>query len=269
VTNDICVAPHAKDPDRPRRAVDGLYLCAGHFADLERLIAEMPAVHDDLTRPATPGPKAYGGGGESHGLTVDDQAAELRSQIRRDLRWWAHRAADERGFAKPYADHPYSTASYLLRHLEWLAAQRIVVELLDVMRELRARARGITDLPARRVPLEAPCRMHVDGEPCPGIVNISVRGDEWLAHCPACRGRARETGGRYEPQDATPYVRALSRPGQWISTDGVIRLARMAGVPCSAEVVRQWAHRKKIKGGDGMYDLATVHDYLAKRELVA
>jgi hypothetical protein len=44
---DRCVITHTVDPERPRRAWRG-YLCRGCYAHLERLLAETPAVVDDL-----------------------------------------------------------------------------------------------------------------------------------------------------------------------------------------------------------------------------
>jgi hypothetical protein len=260
VTTDRCIAAHRVDPDRPRQAADGKYLCQGHLADLEQLVAEMPAIHDDLTRPSTPGPKAYGGGGESHGLTVDDAAADLRRHMEGVVASWCRVVVEERGARPPASEAIHHTSPWLVNartdHLGWCAANRWVDEMLAELRELRGKATGLVDLPARKVPLEAPCLVHADGEPCPGTVTIIVRGDDWTARCDTCP----------DPQDATPYVRALSRPGQTVDVAGVIRLAHMAGIPCSPDVVRQWAHRGKIKGGDGSYELASVHDYLARRQ---
>lgn len=263
-TAAICVIPHAKDPDRARPALDGLYTCKGHLIDLWQAIAELPGFHDDLTAPATPGPRAYGGGEESYGLVVDERTTELRNQIQHDLLWWAIHVADERGFIRPAADHPNITAPYLLQNLRWCAANRWVDELLDVMRDLRGQARGLTDLRPRPVPLEAPCRTHTDGEPCAGTVTIIVRGDDWTARCSVCDER----------QEATPYLRGLSRPDQWITYEGVMKLAQLYGIACSQEVVWQWRHRRRIVGrrgqdGDYVYALDSVQAYLAKRQAQA
>jgi hypothetical protein len=273
MTADLCIARHAKDADRPRRALPGLYLCYGHRAQLVQLIAEMPAAYTDLDRPPTPGPRGHGSG-ESRGLAVDTAAADLRRQMAGTFASWCRVIAEDRGINPPAGPEISRTAPYLVHHAEWLAAQPFVDELLVELRDLRSNARRLTDLPARKVPLEAPCLVHADGQRCPGTVTIVVRGDEWLGHCPACRERHKAAGTRYEPQDATPYVRALSRPGQHITTDGVIRLAHLAGVPCSPEVVWQWRHRGKITGqrgtdGEVRFDLKSVHDYLAKRERIA
>lgn len=263
-TADICIASHAKDPDRPRRALDGRYLCHGHRADLEQLVAEMPALHDDLDRPRTPGPKSYGGGGESYGLTIDHAAADLRRAMAGTLASWCRVVSEDRGVHPPASPAIHHTAPWLVNdragHLDWCAANRWVDQMLDELRELRRNARGMIDLPARRVDLGSQCLTHADGQRCAGTVVLVIRGDDWHAHCPVCGQR----------QDVGPYLRTLNRPGAWISQHGVIRLARARGFACSAEVVRQWHHRRKITGRQGAsgieYELDSVQGYLARRQ---
>ncbi len=45
---DACVIPHRTAPDRPRRAVEGLRVCVGHYAQLERALIELPDLHEEL-----------------------------------------------------------------------------------------------------------------------------------------------------------------------------------------------------------------------------
>lgn len=257
--NDLCVLTHRLDPERPRPALDGLRLCHGHRTELERRITELPNHHDDLNRP-----KNGGGPKITHktdpGIHIDETAADLRTQIQHDLLWWCIYVADQRGLNQPTRADPHTTAAWLTRHLDWLAAdQPAAEELLPVLRELTGRAIGITDIPARRVHLGEQCLTHDDGERCPGEIVIVIRGDEWVARCPACM----------VDQDPTPYLRH-AQDGQWITADGVIRLAALSGVTADRDVVRQWKHRKKITGivGDveNLYDLRSVQDYLKKRQ---
>lgn len=256
---DICVLTHRTDPDRPRRALDGAYLCHGHKTDLERNIAELPARYNDLQRPkAAGGPKITFA--NKPGLTVDEAAANLRAQIQHDLLWWCIYVADQRGINRPTTADPTTTATWLTIHIEWLAANRPAAEeLLPVLRELTGKAIGITDIPARRVELGEQCLVHADGERCVGEITIIVRGDEWIARCNVCG----------LDQEATQYLRIVQR-GQWITTDDVIRLAALFGIAASSDVVRQWKHRRHIRGivGDveNMYDLASVQHYLTKRQ---
>lgn len=258
-TPDICVLPHHHDPERPRPALDGLYLCHGHHTELQRLITQLPNHHDDLDRALTAnGPKISHS--NSPGLNIDETAAELRTQIQHDLLWWCIYVADQRGIHRPTTAEPHTTATWLTRHVDWCAADRPAAEeLLPVLRELTGRAIGITDLRARRIHLGEQCLTHTDGDRCTGEITIVIRGDDWVARCPECR----------IDQDATPYLRIAQR-GQWITTDDVIRLAGLFGIPCSHDVVRQWKHRRHITGIIGavenLYDLASVQSYLARRQ---
>lgn len=266
--SDLCVLSHRQDPDRPRRALDGLYLCHGHRAELERLIAELPARYNDLDRALTPTSTA---GGHSHpGLDIDEPAADLRSQIRYDLLTWCTYVARERGLTGPPRDDPFTTAAWLTIHVDWLAANEYAaVHLPPVLRELTGRTYGITDIPARHLDLEEQCLTNRDGQRCEGLVTLVVRGDDWTAHCPACREHARAEGIPYEPQDATPYLR-LARRGEWIPASDVIHLAGLFGIAASDDVVRQWKHRRKIVGrltDEGVrYDLRSVQRYLVQRK---
>lgn len=256
---DICVLEHRQDPDRPRRALDGAYLCHGHHTELERHIAELPARYDDLARP-----KGAGGPKITHatdpGLSVDEAAANLRAQIQHDLLWWCIYVADQRGINRPTSADPSATATWLTVHVEWLAANRPAAEeLLPVLRELTGKAIGITDIPARRVDLGEQCLVHADGERCVGEITIIVRGDEWIARCSECVG----------DQEATQYLRIVQR-GQWVTADSVIRLAALFGIVANSDAIRQWKHRKHIRGivGDveNLYDLESVQRYLVKRQ---
>jgi hypothetical protein len=250
--------------------VDGLRLCEGHYRELERLVAEMPARYDDLDRALLAAGAGGGAAGGHPGLEIDEAAADLRSQIRHDLLWWCGYVADHRGVTRLRREDPFTAAAWLTIHIDWLAAdQRAATELLPVLRELTGRSYGITDIPARHLDLGEQCLVNRDGERCTGIVTLVVRGDDWTATCPACRDRARRDGVRYEPQDAIPYLR-LAQRGKWITADDVVHLAALFGVTANADVVYQWKSRKRIVGRAGpvenMYDLASVQRYLVRRQ---
>jgi hypothetical protein len=254
---DLCVMVHKRDPERPRPAVDGLYLCHGDLNQLERLVAEMPARANDLDRAA-----GVGGGrgdGTHGGITIDDRAATHRSHMAGVLASWCRLVAEERGILPPASADLYRTAPWLIRHIDWCAGNRWVDEMLTELRQISGQAMGISDIPARRVPLGEQCLTHEGGERCEGTVTIVVRGDDWTAVCTMCD----------EQQEATPYLRAV-QGRRWITTDGVITLARMAGVDASQDVVRQWHHRRRITGRDDgrqkLYELESVQDYLARRK---
>jgi hypothetical protein len=252
---DICVMAHAKDPERPRRARDGEYLCHGHHLELVRLIAEMPAVHDDLERANGPGgPRPPGSGG---GISIDDAVAGHRSHIAGVIASWARLVVDIRGVTAPREDI-YSMCAFLSVHADWCAQQRWVDEMLSELRQLAGRARGITDTPARVCDTGQRCLIHDGGERCEGTITLIVRGDDWAARCSSeeCTER----------QDASPYLKVR---GRWVAKEGVFQLARIVGIPCSDDVLRQWKSRRRIKsreeGGATWYELASVQTYLSNR----
>lgn len=251
-----CVMTHRQDPDRPRPAVDGGYICDGHLRELRALVAEMPARADDLGRANGPGGKRPGTG---DGITVDLAAAECRTAMTALVASWSRVVAEDRGVAAPAGPELERTVPWLTRHVDWCASQRWVDEMLLELRQVAGRAIGLTDIPARRIPLGEQCLTHTDGVRCEGAVTIVIRGDDWSARCPVCQ----------VTQDVTPYLRGV-RGGRWVTTDGVITLARLFGVIADAEVVRQWKHRRKITGkimgAASWYDLRSVQDYLAKRQ---
>lgn len=251
-----CIMTHRTDPDRPRRAVDGAYLCTGHLGELWTLVTEMADRADDLDRANGPGGKRSGTG---DGITVDLAAAEQRSAMAAIIASWCRVVAEDRGITTPAGPELHRTVPWLERHVDWCAAQPWVDEMLTELRQVAGRAIGLTDIPARRIPLGERCLIHADGERCTGAVTIVIRGDDWSARCPVCQ----------VTQEATPYLRDV-RSGRWVSTEGVITLARLFGVDASREVVRQWKHRRKIVGkveGDvSWYDLASVQTYLARRQ---
>ena len=254
--NDLCVMEHRKDPERPRRAIDGGYICDGHLGELWTLVTEMADRADDLDRASGPGGKRSGTG---DGITVDLAAAECRSQMAAVMASWCRVVAEDRGLTPPAGPELVRTVPWLTRHVDWCAAQPWVDEMLLELRQAAGRAVGLTDIPSRCIPLGEQCLTHADGVRCAGAVTIVIRGDDWSARCPEC-GQA---------QEATPYLRGV-RGGRWVTTDGVITLARLFGVDASREVVWQWKHRRKIvgktEGGVSWYDLRSVQDYLARRQ---
>jgi hypothetical protein len=91
--NDLCVAEHRQDPDRPRRAMDGLYLCAGCHDQLADLLAQLPGLYADLEDALASGGASTGpsvSGSASEPLPINTAAADHRHQIQHDLRVVVH-----------------------------------------------------------------------------------------------------------------------------------------------------------------------------------
>jgi hypothetical protein len=258
-----CVQAHRVDPDRPRRAVDGLYLCHGHLQHLEQLIAELPAHHDGLQRArGAAGPRPPGSHSE---LPVDDAIAAHRGRMTAVLASWCRVVAEDRGVRPPDSPDIHRVAAWLLgprmRHVEWIAANRWVDEMAGELREVTRTARALTDIRAKHVPIGVQCFVNRDGQRCPGIVTLIVRADEWRVRCP-------EPECTDVQDDVTPYLRAI-RKGVGVTEEDVHVMAARYGIAVSDDVLRQWRHRKriafKVVGGVFWYDLASVADYLSRR----
>lgn len=123
-------------------------------------------------------------------LPVPDSLAELRSQIRHDLAFWAACHARDGGTRMPATGEPAQLAAWLAIYRDWAAAQNWAGVYVNVLQELRASARRLIDLPrAPRVPV-APCPEHgCDGtlwsaireeyDPRPSKVECNTCDAEW------------------------------------------------------------------------------------------
>ena len=191
--SDICVTVHKHDPDRERRAVDGLYLCFGCLGQLRDLLDDLPALHARLgTVLATGGDGGQRvSGSPSDPLPVNTAVIEHQQQIRHDLGWWCVYVADERGISRPGNGDPVTTAAWLTRHVDWCAANRPAAEeLLPVLRQLAGRARAMLDPDGRKRITVGPCVAVVEEEPCDGTLYATVRAEDdpepSLIYCDVC-----------------------------------------------------------------------------------
>jgi hypothetical protein len=261
--NDLCVLQHRQDPDRPRRAVDGLWLCQPCRDQLAALLAQLPGLYADLEDALASGGASTGpavSGTASEPLPINTAAADHRHQIQHDLVWWAIYVADERGISRPLNGEPRSTTVWLTVHLDWLAGNRPAAEeLLPVLRQLAGRAWAIID-PDRRLPTGERCRVVDDeGERCNGVVTMIQGADEaWTARCSDCG-----------PQQAVDYLRD-GVAGRWVTIERVeAYLLRVHKVRVARATIRSWAARElvqtKTEDDRTWYELATVHKYVTER----
>jgi len=92
MTEQPCVLAHHTDPDRPRRALDGLYVCAGHQAGLQRWLRQLPPLHAALDLAVATGDRAGGpvvSGTRDVGVDLNDRVTTVRKAIRHKLASWA------------------------------------------------------------------------------------------------------------------------------------------------------------------------------------
>ena len=127
MTEAVCVCQHRTDPDRPRRAMDGLRVCAGHRAGMLRHLRMLAAL-DGVLAVKSAAASAARSGSRSAELRIpyDDAAGTLRGHIRRKLTGWAVAVAHDRGLTPPRVDAGPSRT--LSRYVDTHGAVRTVSE---------------------------------------------------------------------------------------------------------------------------------------------
>lgn len=176
--NDLCVLEH--EPDR--RAVDSLRLCRPCRNHLSRLIDGMPEryaqLEDCLSTVGTSGDRVSGS--SSTPLPINTAVASVRYEIQHGLVSWVMYVAEERGLkALPTDSEPRSTAPWLARHCDWLAADRVgSEECLPAMRDLNGTAWSLIDPSGRKRIKVGPCTQTSDAGPCGGVLYATVRAED-------------------------------------------------------------------------------------------
>lgn len=161
-----CLLRHIADPDRPRRALDGLRICRGCQVKLQRQLRQLGPLDRVLAaRAATASGSRTGSRSAETRLPMNDEAATVRLRIRGFLASWVQLVAEERGFTAPDLSVLASTtiprhemtpqglrlragalstvdhlAAWLERSHDWLCAHDAVDEYADEMRELHTEA---------------------------------------------------------------------------------------------------------------------------------
>lgn len=198
-----CVLPHHTEPERLRRALDGLHVCGGCRARMARQLDELPALDADLAGHAAAGTGSNGGSPSAElRLPMDDRAATTRLRIRGVLSSWTLLVAEERGMAVPQVDaQTLAGAStvdvltrWLARHLDWLSAHPAVDDWAGELDELHRAAHSIAYPSGRRRRPVADCRLELwlvaTRQPyaCPGRLTVTMRPDDELpdAVCDTC-----------------------------------------------------------------------------------
>lgn len=202
MSNDLCVAAHRRAPERPRRAMDGLYLCRGCLAALARNVADLPYLHDQLGRILRPlrGSGVRVTGSPAAGLYINPAVADTRERIRGALFSWARVVAEDRGLTPPSgaggvsAPTLHQVAAWLLPHATWCAGHRWADEMAGELGELVGRAWALLDPARARITELAPCPdpacqdgmlgavIRAEGDPRPSIIVCDGCGAEYEPH---------------------------------------------------------------------------------------
>lgn len=142
MSSQICVLAHRQDPERQRRAADGLYVCHGCRIRLERELGDLPGLDIDLIRAHSlsgpPKERVKGGEVEAQ-MPIKANIVELRSQLLASIASWARVVCEERDVSTPDLTVP-AIAAFLLRHVDWIAAQPFVDEYDHEIHSLRRQA---------------------------------------------------------------------------------------------------------------------------------
>jgi excisionase family DNA binding protein len=200
-----CLIPHHKDPDRPRRAATG-YVCRGHHDGFERMLAELPALYDDLglvLRRSSGGTATFGGHGtetvvvnqrtgeEESPAWINDAIAEARQEVRNECVRMAREVAEgrleEAKAARSEDDPPIDEARYhpraddvaticrwLLLRLDWICGRLDVDDTFGYLRSLVTTCERLAYPSRFRRAEVGPCGQ--DG--CPGTLWLRGETDE-------------------------------------------------------------------------------------------
>jgi hypothetical protein len=90
-----CLTDHRRDGGRARRAIDGLRLCQGCYDHLDRALAGLPRLHEELliAHSRGDGEKVSGGLTMAERTVITDQLVDCRSEITATVRRWARHLA--------------------------------------------------------------------------------------------------------------------------------------------------------------------------------
>jgi len=134
-----CISDHG---DKPRRAADGLRVCAGCQTRTRDGIVTMPALWTMLAGCLTGGASSPVGefvrSSPTPGLNLNDRAATARTDIRNHLHCWARIGLDEGPWKLAPVDTLPTIAAWIAMRLDWYLAQdwsdEFVRETVDLAR---------------------------------------------------------------------------------------------------------------------------------------
>lgn len=128
-------------------------------ADLRRDLRRLPQLDRDLEALMDPRRTiTYGSSGSEGGLPYHEPAAECRSQIAHDLRWWTGMVTSGRPGARRPGTAIAAMAGWLCGQAQWIAGRSWSADMLAAMAADCGRAHALLD-PLRRavIPLPGSC----------------------------------------------------------------------------------------------------------------
>lgn len=200
----LCPLEHAPDEEgnpTQRNAAPGMILCWSHRNRMEREIAQLPDLYDDLVlrlHPSGPTLKPYtthdaGGtatvnpktGEEESETYINGRVADLRDLIWAGLSALARVVVEDRGVHPPEDSHPRVVAPWLARHLDWICAQPFADDEALNLHNLASNGRKLAYPSGRRRVQIGACPKCCDG----GLFAVVARADELLPaeiRCDSC-----------------------------------------------------------------------------------
>lgn len=161
-----CVLSHWRDADRPRRAVDGLAVCAGCHAKTLRALLQLPPLHrllGELVAVTTAAPR-NGGRSAADPIPLHDAAAEHRRHIRQHLAGWVADTCETQHLIAPAIDAAGGSqraadtlVGWLLPWHDWLLAQEWADDYADDLTALHSTAWALAYPSGRTRQTFGPC----------------------------------------------------------------------------------------------------------------
>lgn len=241
-----CIIPHHTDVDRPRRAAHG-YACAGHHAHLEQMLAELPAIYDDLSLMLRRSGTNFAGhstdtvtvnkrtGEEESSAWIDARAAEIRQEVRNECVRMAREVAEGNPDDElPATDDVPSIARWLQARLSWICEQPDVDDTHRYLDALTRDCKRVAYPSGRRRIEVGPC----GGEDCPGT--LWLVGDTDEARTMSCDFCKRVVESRYWRRERKRIDGVDVNP--WLTLTEAA-----AHVGTSTRTVERWVQKGRLK----------------------
>jgi hypothetical protein len=252
--NGLCVGHHRHEPERPRKALDGGYLCGGCIYRLDRTLAEVAELVEDLERAliraGSDGVKVSGD--PERALPYNDQAGDARRVLLDVLGSWTRLIAEESGHAMPTDLSPAGQADWHRWHLSvgWLPARLWIDEYATNLAQASGAGRAaLAGQRTKTVPLGAcPDTDRCDvltrsGLPCRGtLLAVIDLSDEMLPATVTCNACGHEHAAR----DLPNLGKRLTGGHAWLTTAQVALLLSL-----SQRRVREIAEAQGWRRRDG------------------
>ncbi len=143
-----CMGHGDAGQQQPHQAAPGLRLCWGCRHTARSDLIRLPVLYKDCERVLTPRRQGYEkkvSGRRLNGISLDDTAVTVRSDIVDVLASWSGLVVDERGVTGPDKREVAQLVGFLDSHLDWLVAHPAAHDFADEIAALVNAARDVID----------------------------------------------------------------------------------------------------------------------------